>query len=237
MGKYFDAKYIVESIPELLPYLTVTFMVTALSVLFGTLLGFILAAAKIRKGRLGRKIAYGYTTVLRCTPSIVLLFMVYYGIPAISEAVGINLDDVDKTVFIVITFSLQFAAAMGEVIRTAYEAVDKGQFEAAVSVGLSNVKAYEKIVFPQAFAVALPNFGNSFLALIKEGSLAYTIGLLDVMGKANLMVANNFNAHALEIYIALSIIYWIISIAAEQLFLKLEKGLTKGRQIIRTKAA
>ena len=79
---------------------------------------------------------------LRCTPSIVLLFLTYYGIPAIAENFGIDLDDVDKIVFVVITFSLQFAAAMSEVIRTAYESIDKGQFEAAVSVGLSNIQAY-----------------------------------------------------------------------------------------------
>lgn len=233
MGKYFDYKYIVDSIPQLLPYLKVTVMVTALSVLFGTMLGFILAVAKIRKGKIAKKIAYGYTTAIRCTPSIVLLFMIYYGIPAISQSLGVNLDDIDKAIFIVITFSLQFAGYMCEVIRTAYESVDKGQFEAAVSVGLSNVQAYKTIVFPQAVVVALPNFGNSFLELVKEGAVAYTIGLIDVMGKANLIIAGNFNAHSLEIYIALSIIYWVISIVAEQFFLKLEKVLSKGTQVVK----
>ena len=233
MDKYFNAVYISDSIPKLLPYIKVTFMVAGLSVLFGTLLGFILAVAKIRKGKIAKKIAYGYTTALRCTPSIVLLFLTYYGIPAIAKGFGIDLDHIDKTVFIVIAFSLMFAAAMCEVIRTAYESVDKGQFEAAVSVGLSNVQAYVTIVLPQAFVVALPNIGNSVLALIKEGALAYTIGLIDIMGKANLIIAANLNAHALEIYIALSIIYWVISIVIEQLFLKLEKVLSKGKQAIK----
>ncbi|MHB8062627.1 MAG: ABC transporter permease subunit [Ruminiclostridium sp.] len=233
MDKYFNAVYILESLPKLLPYLNITFLITGLSVLFGTLLGFLLAVAKIKKGKLAKKIANGYTTALRCTPSIVLLFLTYYGIPAISKSFGIDLDNVDKAVFIVITFSLQFAAAMCEVIRTAYEAIDKGQFEAAVSVGLSNLQAYRIIVFPQAFVVALPNIGNSLLALIKEGALAYTIGLIDVMGKASLIIAGNFNAHALETYIALSIIYWVISIIIEQLFLKIENALSKGKQVVK----
>ncbi|MCB2294839.1 amino acid ABC transporter permease [Clostridium algoriphilum] len=233
MEKYFNAVYILDSIPKLLPYLNVTFMVTGLSVLFGTLLGFILAVAKIRKGKIAKKIANGYTTALRCTPSIVLLFFTYYGIPAASQCFGIDLDNVNKALFIVITFSLQFAAAMCEVIRTAYQSVEKGQFEAAVSVGLSNIQAYKTIILPQAFVVALPNIGNSLLALIKEGALAYTIGLIDVMGKASLIVAGNYNAHALEIYIALSIIYWVISIAIEQSFLKLEKIFSKGKQFVK----
>ena len=233
MEKYFNPIFIFDSIPKLLPYLKVTFLVTILSVLFGTLLGFILAVVKIRKGKVAKKIAYGYTTALRCTPSIVLLFLIYYGIPALSRNFGIYLDNVNKLVFIVITFSLQFAAAICEVMRTAYEAIDKGQYEAAVSVGLSNVQAYITIVLPQAFVVALPNIGNSFLALIKEGALAYTIGLIDVMGKASLIIAGNYNAHALEIYIALSIIYWVISIGTEQLFLKLEKVFSKGTQVVK----
>ena len=233
MEKYFNSVYITNSIPKLLPFIKVTFMVAGLSVIFGTLLGFVLAVAKIRKGKIAKKIADGYTTALRCTPSIVLLFLVYYGIPAIARDFGIDLDDVDKIVFIVIAFSLMYAAAMCDVIKTAYESVDKGQFEAAISVGLNDVQAYITIILPQAFVVALPNIGNSLLALIKEGALGYTIGLIDIMGKANLIIAANINAHALEVYIALSIIYWAVSIIIEQIFLKLEKVLSKGKQTIK----
>ena len=77
MEKYFDATFIWESLPLLLPFLKVTFMVAGLSVLFGTLLGFVIAAAKIGKNKFTSVVANGYTTVLRCTPSIVLLFLVY----------------------------------------------------------------------------------------------------------------------------------------------------------------
>jgi L-cystine transport system permease protein len=234
MEKYFDATYIWESIPVLIPFLKVTFLVAGLSVLFGTLLGFVLAAAKIGKNKFAKKIANGYTTVLRCTPSIVLLFLVYYGIPALGENIGLNLNDVNTAVFVVITFTLQFAAAMSEVMRSAFASIDKGQFEAAVSVGLSHTQAYKRIVFPQAFVVALPNFGNSLLAVLQEGSLAYTIGLIDVVGKANLIIASNYNAHTLEIFIALAIIYWVLSIAIEQFFLKLEKVFGRGKQTIKT---
>lgn len=234
MEKYFDVSYIFESIPELIPFLKVTFMVAGLSVLFGTFLGFILAVMKLGKSKIAQKIAYGYTTIIRCTPSIVLLFLTYYGIPAIAMNFGINLNNIHTAVFVVITFSLQFAAAMSEVIRTAYESIDRGQFEAAVCVGLSNTQAYRRIILPQAFVVALPNFGNSLLELLKEGSLAYTIGLIDVMGKAELIISSNYNAHALEIYLGLSIIYWVLSIIIEQIFLKLEKIFSKGKQVIKT---
>ncbi len=209
-------------------------MIAGLSVLFGTILGFILAIMKLGKNKIAQKIAHGFTTILRCTPSIVLLFLVYYGLPAIGDNFGINLNDLNTAIFVVITFTLQFGALMSEVIRSAYESIDKGQYEAAVSVGLSNTQALWRIILPQAFVVALPNFGNSLLELLKEGALAYTIGLIDIMGKANLIIASNINAHALEIYIGLSIIYWVLSIAIEQFFLKLERLFSKGKQVIKT---
>lgn len=234
MEKYFDAAYIWGTIPVLVPFLKVTFIVSILSVLFGTFFGFVLAAAKLGRSRLARKFANGYTTILRCTPSIVLLFLVYYGIPALGGHFGLNLNDVDTAVFVVITFSLQFAALMSEVIRSAYESIDKGQFEAAVSVGLSPFQAYRRIIFPQALVVALPNFGNSLLALLQEGSLAYTIGLIDIVGKANLIIASLYNAHTLEIFLALAIIYWVLSIVIEQFFFRIEKMFSKGKQALKT---
>ncbi|MEH6942701.1 amino acid ABC transporter permease [Bacillus sp. JJ722] len=218
----------------LLPYIQITLIVTILSVLFGSLFGLLLAIMKLGKSKFARLFANVYTTIMRCTPSIVLLFLVYYGIPAIGSNFGFNLNDIDKIIFIVITFSLQFAAIMSEVIRSAYQSIDKGQYEAGVSVGLTNFQVFRRIIVPQAFVVALPNFGNGLIELIKEGSLAYTIGLIDVMGKAQLIIDGRFNAHALETYLALSVIYWVLSIIIEQTFLKLEKVFSKGKQVIKT---
>ena len=234
MEKYFDTSYIWEAFPVLLPFLKVTFMVAGFSVLFGTIFGLLLAVAKIGGNKLVRKLANGYTTILRCTPSIVLLFLVYYGIPAIGNNFGIDLNNIDKAIFVVIAFTLQFAAIMSEVIRSAYQSIDNGQFEAGVSVGLSPLQAYRRIIFPQALVVALPNFGNGLIALLQEGALAYTIGLIDVVGKAELIIASNYNTHALEIFLALAAIYWLLSILIEQFFFKLEKFFSKGNQSLET---
>lgn len=234
MEKYFDTSYIWEAFPVLLPFLKVTFMVAGSSVLFGTIFGLLLAAAKIGGHKFVRKLANGYTTILRCTPSIVLLFLVYYGVPAIGNNFGIDLNNIDKAIFVVVAFTLQFAAIMSEVIRSAYQSINKGQFEAGVSVGLSPFQTYRRIIFPQALVVALPNFGNGLIALLQEGALAYTIGLIDVVGKAELIIASNYNTHALEIFLALAVIYWILSILIEQFFLRLEKFFSKGNQSLKT---
>ena len=235
MEKYFDISYLWSALPTLLPYLGVTLYVAAFAVIIGCLLGLGLAAMKLNKKRVLQGLANGYTTIIRCTPSVVLLFLIYYGVPAFSENLfGIDLQSVNTGVFVVITFSLQFAAMMSEVIRSSYLSIDRGQYEAAVSVGLSPFQAYRRIIFPQAFVVAIPNFGNGLIAVLQEGALAYTIGFIDIVGKANLIIANNFNTHALEIFLALAIIYWVLSITIEKIFSLIEKAFSKGKQPLKT---
>src|SRR5699024_11490802 len=96
-----------------------------------------------------------------------------------------------------------------------------------VSVGLSPFQVYRKIIVPQAIVTALPNFGNSLISLLQEGALAYTIGFIDIVGKAELIIASNYNTHALEIFIALALIYWILSIIIEHLFKWIEEKANK----------
>ena len=230
MGKYFDITYVWGAFPALLPFLKVTFIVTSFSVLFGLAFGLLLAIAKVRRNLFFKRLANGYTTVLRCTPSIVLLFLVYYGVPALGSRIGLDFNQFDKIIFVIIAFTLQFAAIMSEVIRSAYESIDKGQYEAGASIGLTPFQAYRRIIFPQALVVAIPNFGNSLIALLQEGALAYTIGLIDVVGKAELIIASNYHTHALEIYLALAVIYWILSITIEQVFLKIEEVFGRGKR-------
>lgn len=210
-------------IAQLLPYLLVTLAYVALSLVFGGALGFVLACAKVGKNPFARLVARGYTTVLRCTPSLVLLFLVYFGLPALVDAVaGINIANANSLCFVVITFSLFLGASLSEVMRTAYGAVNRGQREAALSVGLTEAEAFVRIVLPQAFYVALPNLGNTVIYLVKEGSLAFTIGLVDVMGKASLINTRTMGGYVIEIYIALTAIYWPLSLAIERGFTSLE---------------
>ncbi|MGL5206495.1 MAG: amino acid ABC transporter permease [Acidaminococcaceae bacterium] len=230
----FDFFYLLEQIPKLVPYLDVTFLVLILTLFFGTSLGFVLASWKLGKNIILRKLADAFTTAMRCTPSIVLLFLVYYGLPAFAATFAFDLNDLSKTFFVVTAFSLSFGNVMAEIVRSSYLAVEKGQYEAAVSVGMTRFDAFRRIILPQAAVVALPNIINSVLTLLKEGSLAYTIGLIDVMGKANLLIAMNYEAHALETLLALAFIYWSISITIEKANELLEQRLSKGRTFLKT---
>ena len=224
----FEPLYILEVVPDLLPFLWVTLAVVAASVLLGTAFGFVLAAAKLSRYKALRLFGDAYTGVVRCTPAVILLFIVFYGLPKFFlDVFDYDINEIHKMFFVIIAFTLLFAATMSEVIRSAYLAVDKGQYEAAVSVGMTPLQALYRIMLPQGAIIALPNFGNSLITLLKEGALAYTIGLVDLLGSGNLIIARNYGSYALEIYIALSVIYWGMAVLFEKAFAVLEQRLSR----------
>lgn len=226
----FSPDIIFTSIPALLPYLTVTLVVGVTSILTGSILGMLLAWAKLSGHKVIRALADGYTYIIRCTPSIVLLFIVFYGLPKFMEAeFGIDMDNLSRAIFVIITFTLLFGAYVSEVFRSAYETVDRGQYEAAVTIGLSPEQAFFRVMLPQAAVIALPNFGNSVINLMKESALAYTIGLIDLLGRTNLIISKNYGAYGVELYVACLLIYWALSFLIEQAFLRMESYLGRGR--------
>lgn len=233
MDRPFYPAKILEILPTLLPYLSVTFGILAGTMAVGLTLGFFLARARLSKRRWQRKTAGFIINAFRCTPSIVMLFVIFYGLPPLFWALfEIDINDWAKSFYVITALGLLFSASAAEIMRSSYLAVPAGQREAALTSGLTEAQAFTRILLPQAFVVSIPNLGNSFIALLKEGSLAFTIGLIDVMGKGNLFVSINFGAYALETYTALAIIYWVLTIAFERIFKQLEKNFSKGRKTV-----
>ncbi len=224
----FAPEFILAVIPDLLPYLGVTLAVALGSIVAGSLFGALLAWAKLSASTLLRRLAVAYTYAIRCTPPIVLLFIVFYGLPKFClEVFNVNINSYDKIFFVVVSFTLLFAAPVSEVMRSAYRSIDHGQYEAAVSSGLSPWQAFYHIMLPQALVIGLPNFGNSVLSLLKEGSLAYTIGLVDLIGRGQMIIAQHYGAYAIETYLALALFYLLLTIAVEKSFWQLERRYSR----------
>jgi L-cystine transport system permease protein len=207
----FSLLYVITIIPRLLPYLGITLLIAFLTLILGLFFGAFLAWAKLGGSVVLRKLAYGYTSVVRCTPPLILLFMSYYGLPKLFAVFGADINDIDKLYFVLTAFTLLYAAVLSELIRSTYEAIDRGQFEAAAAAGLTNWQALRRIIFPQGLFIAIPNLGNTVISLLKEGSLAFTIGLIDVMGRAKMIISLNYGARSLEIYLALALVYWALT--------------------------
>lgn len=230
MSRPFSPAQILISLKIILPNIGITFGVVLGTVFLGFLLSFLVVKQKFSSNKFWNRFADIYIHILRCTPSIVLLFIVFYGIPKfVLVLFGININFWPKIIFVIIALSLLYSAQLAEIIRSALIAVGKEQYEAALSVGLSPFQSLFRIIFPQAFVIAIPNLGNSLISLLKEGSLAYTIGLIDIMGSGNLIIARNYGAYALETYIALAIIYWALTLIIENIFKFLQNHFSKGR--------
>ncbi|MBP2623698.1 amino acid ABC transporter permease [Streptococcus oricebi] len=223
----YDFARVLKFLPDLWRALPMTLWIMILTGLIGSGLGLLLAWAQLAEEKTFAGLAKGYIFVLRCTPPIVLLFLVFYGLPKLLEWwLGLDINAWSRSIFVLITMVLLFAALIAEVFKSAYEAVPKGQLEAGLSIGLRPGQVFYRIIFPQAFRLALPNMTTAILNLMRDAALAYTVGLVDVMGAGNLLISRNLGNYSLETYTAVALIYWALALLISLLSQLLEKSLT-----------
>ncbi|MCK1988399.1 amino acid ABC transporter permease [Lysinibacillus fusiformis] len=216
MDNNFDFVLIAKVLPTLLQYLPVTAEILVFSILFGMVLGIMLAIPKLLNVAGLKQLITIYISFIRGTPILVQLFLVFYGVPALLKLIHIDVTRMDALYFVIITYTLSNAAAFAEIFRAAILTVDRGQMEAAYSVGLSSPQAFLRIVFPQAIRVAFPNIANTMISSLKDTSLAFSIGVMDMVGRGETLIAST--TRAFEIYVALSIVYFAIVIILEKIF-------------------
>ncbi|MFD3200672.1 sulfur-containing amino acid ABC transporter permease TcyL [Bacillus sp. LR_5] len=232
MEKAFDMNMIGDFVPTLTAYLPVTLYILTLSLLFGFVLGLFLALPSIYNIPIVNQLAKVYISFFRGTPIMVQLFIVFYGIPALTGLIGIDTSKMDPFYAAVATYALSNAAAAAEIIRAGVGSVDKGQTEAAYSIGLSSSQAFRRIVLPQALVQAFPNMGNMVISSLKDTSLAFSIGVMDMSGRGQTLITSS--NHSLEVYIALSIVYYAVAVLFEWFFRVAEKRIKKNQTRIVT---
>ncbi|QAV97280.1 sulfur-containing amino acid ABC transporter permease TcyL [Bacillus subtilis] len=232
MEKAFDMNMIGDFVPTLTAYLPVTLYILTLSLLFGFVLGLFLALPRIYIIPIVNQLAKVYISFFRGTPIMVQLFIVFYGIPALTGLIGIDTSKMDPFYAAVATYALSNAAAAAEIIRAGVGSVDKGQTEAAYSIGLSGSQAFRRIVLPQALVQAFPNMGNMVISSLKDTSLAFSIGVMDMSGRGQTLITSS--NHSLEVYIALSIVYYAVAVLFEWFFRVAEKRIKKNQTRIVT---
>ena len=209
----YDLSYVFKFLPEILYALPLTLWILIVTIVIGSLLGALLAWGQLYGDEVIVSISKGYVFVLRCTPPIVLLFMVFYGLPEFLEWwLGLDVNGWSRTVFVITAMTLLYAATISEVFKSAYLAVPNGQMEAGLSIGLTEFQTFQRILLPQAFRFALPNISNAILNLLKDTALAYTIGLADIMGAGNLLIGRNLGNYSLETYTAVAVVYWTLAL-------------------------
>lgn len=208
---------VIENIPFLLKGAYYTLLITVVSMFFGLIIGLITAVARLKGNRFLRMIARVYVSIIRGTPPLVQIFIVYYGL----VDYGIEFGPLTAAC---IALSINIGAYVSEAFRGAIESVPKGQMEAAIATGMTERQAMRRIVIPQAVRYAIPPLGNTFVGMLKETSLVSGIAVTELMRSAQLLVSQYYVY--MPFYLAIAVMYWIMSTFFTFILHKIEKRLS-----------
>ncbi len=190
----------------------ITLFLSFLGVIFGLIGGTALALMKLSHNKISKVIATVYVEFIRGTPILVQVLLVYLSVPKMSMFVAG-----------VISLAVNSSAYVAEIIRAGINAVDKGQTEAAKSLGMSDFLAFKEVIFPQAIKNILPALGNEFVVLIKESSIVSVIGAHELMYNASTVQGITFSPQ--EPLIVVSVMYFALTFTVSRFMGKIERGL------------
>lgn len=220
----FDFNYMLELLPILFRYLGTTLEMALWGVVFALILAVIIANIRVFKVPVLNQLSQLYISFFRGTPLLVQLFLLYYGLPQLFPImVGI-----DAFSAAVIGLTLHFASYMAESIRAAIIGIDRSQMEASISIGMTPSQSMRRIILPQAARVALPSLMNYFIDMIKSTSLAFTLGVAEIMAKAQMEASSSFRFF--EAFLAVALIYWAVVLVLTQVQNWAEIKLNKAYQ-------
>ena len=181
-----------------------TLRITALSIAVGLVIGLGAGLARVWPNSFLRSISSAYIELIRGTPLLVQIFLVYFGLPAL----GLNLD---PFVAGVLAMGINSGAYVGEIVRGGIESIAQGQMEAALSLGMSWWQSMYYVVLPQALFRILPSLGNEFIALLKDSSLVSTIAIAELTRTGQIIITRTFKSF--EIWVGVALFYFIMTYA------------------------
>ncbi len=215
-----DPSFIWTAFVQLLGAIPTTLSITVVSVGVGFLIGTVTALLRLYRIPVLSQLASAYVTFIRGTPMLTHLLLIYFGLPVLIDGLAAQFGWSFRAVsipmigFAYISFSITAGAYMSEVVRAGIQAVDRGQLEAAQSVGMTSVQALRRIVFPQALAAALPNLANSVIGMLHGSTLAFAVSVVDINAKAQIVASTNWKFF--EAYLAAALIFWGLTVLIER---------------------
>lgn len=199
-----DFDYMLGLIPVLLGYVPLTLGMALASMAFALVLAALLAVERVIRVPVLDQAVMLFISFFRGTPLLVQLFLFYYGLPQLVSF----LSQINGVTAAIMGLTLHFSAYMAESIRAAIIGVDRSQWEASMAVGMTRGQMLRRIVLPQASRVAAPTLVNYFIDMIKSTSLAFTLGVTELMGATQKEAAGSFLYF--ESFIVVAVIYWVI---------------------------
>ena len=216
-----DLDYMLGLVPVILGYVPLTLFMAVAGMVCALILASLLAVERVAKVPVLDWFVIVFISFFRGTPLLVQLFLFYFGLPQVLSF----LSDINGVTAAIMGLTLHFSAYMAESIRAAIMGVDRSQWEAAQSIGMTQGQMMWRIILPQAARIAAPTLVNYFIDMIKGTSLAFTLGVTELMGAAQKEAAGSFLYF--EAYLVLAMIYWVIVEALSQMQKRLETYLNK----------
>jgi|TARA_R110002049_G_scaffold188402_2_gene356842 putative amino-acid transport system permease protein len=216
-----DLDYMLGLVPVILGYVPLTLFMASAGMVLALILGALLAVERVAKVPVLDWFVVLFISFFRGTPLLVQLFLFYFGLPQVLSF----LTQIDGVTAAIMGLTLHFSAYMAESIRAAIMGVDRSQWEAAQSIGMTQTQLMWRIILPQAARIAAPTLVNYFIDMIKGTSLAFTLGVTEMMGAAQKEAAGSFLYF--EAFLVVAIMYWIIVEVLSQGQKRLETHLNK----------
>jgi len=202
--------HLTKAAPALLQGALLTIEITAVSVLMGTVIGLVVSLCRLSPSRLLSRLAGIYVDVIRGTPLLVQVFIIYFGIPALLSDILSRPVRIAPVAAAIIACSINSGAYVAEIFRAGIQSIEKGQMEAARSLGMTRGQAMRYVILPQAFRRVVPPLGNEFIALMKDTSILSAIGVEELVRKGQLYVAATFQSF--PIYTGIALVYLVLTL-------------------------
>ena len=212
--------YIISIIPQMLMGTVDTLRLFFITIVLAIPLGILLAFCRVSSFKLLRDVVAAYVYVLRGTPLMLQLLFVYFGLPFI-PVIGVRLDDFPAAV---LAFVLNYGAYFCEIFRAGLQAIPRGQFEAAKTLGMNYAQTMRRIILPQVFKIILPPVSNETITLVKDTSLIYVLAMNDLLRTTRNLVQRDFNIMP---FVVAAVFYLVMSMILTYGFNKLEKHFAR----------
>ena len=223
MRETFDATFFIKSLPRLIGAIPMTLHIMGLALLFGWAGGLLIAFGKLRGRRTGRQLT-AMTDVIRCIPTVLLLFIVYFALPGL---LGAGTATRSRIPFVVAALAIEIAAVSSELFRSAFLAIDRRQTEAARALGFAPIQVLWRVIIPQGLRIIAPNLGSAVLAAMQATSMVYTLGIFDVLGRARQIDSTVTNTKTFELMLGAALIYWALALLIDGVFSLLNRYFRK----------
>lgn len=212
-----------ELLMEFLKTVPINIIIIILSAALGLLFAVLLTFVRLKRIPVISQLADLYVSFARSVPGLILLFIAYFGIPKMLPLIGLGTYDISPMHAAIISMGFYHSGYISEVFRPAYLAVEKSQHEAADSLGYTPMQKFFRIILPQMVPVALPGYGNALVYLIHDTSLIFAIGIVDIMGTAELSISRSYGTNQILIYFIIALMFSAMCFTTDGLVRKLEK--------------